>query len=191
MLVWPTLNEGQNSSKSHKNRCPCLSLKWVSKSTLTFQYGESRQNCIFSTLVWPTLHVGQNTFEYHKNTFPWLSLKWVLKSTFKTQFRESWQKCIFSTLVCPTLNEGQNSSKSHKIGVHVYLSNASLNPLSKLNSEKVDKTAYSQPWSYQPWTGAKIAPNIVKIGVHAYLSNGYLNPLSKLNSEKVDKSTYF
>ena len=30
-FVWPSLNEGQNSSKSHKNRCPCLSLKWVSK----------------------------------------------------------------------------------------------------------------------------------------------------------------
>ena len=33
-----TLNEGQNSSKSHKNTCPCLSLEWVSKSTLKFEF---------------------------------------------------------------------------------------------------------------------------------------------------------
>ena len=37
-FVWPSLNEGQNSSKSHKNRCPCLSLKWVSKSTLNLNF---------------------------------------------------------------------------------------------------------------------------------------------------------
>ena len=46
-LVSPTLNEGQNSSKSHKNRCPCLSLKWVSKSTFKTQFLESKQKCIF------------------------------------------------------------------------------------------------------------------------------------------------
>ena len=39
-FVWPSLNEGQNRSKSHKNRCPCLSLKWVSKSTLKFEFWE-------------------------------------------------------------------------------------------------------------------------------------------------------
>ena len=37
-FVWPSLNEGQNSSKSHKNRCPCLSLKWVSKSTSKLEF---------------------------------------------------------------------------------------------------------------------------------------------------------
>ena len=36
-LVLPSSNEGQNSSKYHKNRCPCLSLKWVSKSTSKFE----------------------------------------------------------------------------------------------------------------------------------------------------------
>ena len=77
-----------------------------------------------------------------------------------------------------------------KIGVHAYLSNGYLNPLSKLNSEKVHKSAYFQHWFDQPLTRAKIAPNLIKIGVHAYLSNGYLNPLSKLNSEKVDKSAF-
>ena len=69
-----------------------------------------------------------------------------------------------------------------KTGVHDYLSNGYLNPLSKLNSEKVDKSAYFQPWFDQHWTRAKISPNLIKIGFHAYLSNGYLNPLSKLNS---------
>ena len=91
-MVWQTLNEGQNSFKSHKNRCPCLSLKWVSKSTLKFQYRESRKNCIFSTLVWPTLNDAQNSSKSHINRFPCLSLKWVLKSTSKTKFRETWQK---------------------------------------------------------------------------------------------------
>ena len=43
-FVWPSLNEGQNSSKSHKNRCPCLSLKWVSKSTLKFEFSENGKN---------------------------------------------------------------------------------------------------------------------------------------------------
>ena len=30
-FVRPSLNVGPKSSKYHKNRCPCLSLKWVSK----------------------------------------------------------------------------------------------------------------------------------------------------------------
>ena len=46
-FVWPSLNEGQNSSKSHKNWCPCLSLKWVSKSTLKFEFLENRKNAMF------------------------------------------------------------------------------------------------------------------------------------------------
>ena len=78
-----------------------------------------------------------------------------------------------------------------KIGVHAYLSNGYLNPLSKLNSEKVNKSAYFQPWFDQPCTEANIAPNLINIGVHAYLLNGYLNSLSKLNSNKVDKSASF
>ena len=74
----------------------------------------------------------------------------------------------------PTLNEVQNKSKSHKIGVHAYFSNGYLNPLSKINPEKVDKSAYFQPWFDQAWMTTNITPNITKIGVHAYLSNGYL-----------------
>ena len=69
-----------------------------------------------------------------------------------------------------------------KIGAHAYVSNGYLNPLAKLNSKKVVKSAYFQPWFDQPRTWEKIAPNLIKIGVHAYLSNRYLNPLSKLNS---------
>ena len=56
-----------------------------------------------------------------------------------------------------------------KIGVHPYLSNGYLNPLSKLNFEKVDKNAYFQSWLEQPRTRAKIAPNHIKIAVHDYL----------------------
>ena len=75
---------------------------------------------------------------------------------------------------------------NHKqIGVHAYISNGYLNPLSKLNFNNVDNSAYFQPWFEQPSTRAKIAPNIIKISVHAYLSNGYLNPFSKLNSKKL------
>ena len=37
-LGFPTLNEGQNSSKYHKNKRPCLSLKWVSKSTFKIYF---------------------------------------------------------------------------------------------------------------------------------------------------------
>jgi len=76
-----------------------LSLKCVSKYTIKFLLGESRQKCIFSTLVWPTLNEDQNTSKSHINRCPWLSLKWEPKSTFKTQFWESQQKCIFSMLV--------------------------------------------------------------------------------------------
>ena len=61
------------------------------------------------------------------------------------------------------------------IGVHACLSNGYLKPLSKVNSEKVEKSASSQPWFDQPLTMAKIAPNLIKTVVHAYLSNGYLN----------------
>ena len=73
-----------------------------------------------------------------------------------------------------------------KLGVHAYLSNWYLNPLLKLNCEKVDKSAYFECWF--DLTSAKTTPNLIKIGVHAYLSNGYINPVSKLNSEKIDKS---
>ena len=122
---------------------------------------------------------------------PCLFVKWVHQSTFKTQFRESRQKCIFATLVLPTLNEGQNSSKSHKNRCAclslkwVYISTLNF------NSEKVDKSAYFEPWIDQPSTRAKIARNLIKIVFHAYVSNRYLNPLSKLNSEKVEKVNLF
>ena len=62
-----------------------------------------------------------------------------------------------------------------KIGVHAYISNGYLNPLSKFNSEKVNKRAYFKPWFDQTSTMAKIAPNLKKIGVHAYLSHGCQN----------------
>ena len=61
----------------------------------------------------------------------------------------------------------------------------------KFNSEKVDKSAYIQPWHDLPRTREKIAPNLIKIVVHAYLSNGYLNEISKRNLEKVEKSAAF
>ena len=168
-MVWPTLNEGQNNYKYHKNRCPWLPLKWVSKSTLSFQFWESRQKCIISTLVWPTLNEGQNSSKYHKHKCPYISLKWVPKSTFKTQFRDTRQKCIFSTLVWPTLNEVQNNSKSHKNGCPCLSLKWVLNSISKLNSEKVDSTASFQHWFELPWTRAKRDPNLIKRGVHAYL----------------------
>ena len=75
--------------------------------------------------------------------------------------------------------------------VPAHLLNGYLNPLLKLNSGKVKKSAYFQPWFYQTKMRAKIAPNIIKICVQAYLSNGYLNPLSKLNSDKFNKSASF
>ena len=37
-----------------------------------------------------------------------------------------------------------------KIGDDAYLSNGYLNPLSKLNSKKIDKSAGFQPWFEQP-----------------------------------------
>ena len=115
-----------------------ISHKWVSKYTLKFQFQESWQKCIFSTLQ-PTLNEGQNNSKSHKNRCPCLSLKWVPKSVLKTQFWESRQKCIFSTLVRLALNAGKIAPIPIKIGVHTYLSNGYLNPLSKLNFEKVEK----------------------------------------------------
>ena len=53
--------------------------------------------------------------------------------------------------------------------------NGYLNELLNFNSEKVDKSAYLQPWFDHPWLRAKIAPNLIKIGVNAYIWNGYLN----------------
>ena len=78
-----------------------------------------------------------------------------------------------------------------KIVFNSYLSNGYLNPLSILNSKKLDKSAYFQPWFDQPRMWFKITPNLIKIGVHAYLSNGYLSAFSKLYFKKLDKSAYF
>ena len=78
-----------------------------------------------------------------------------------------------------------------KIGVHAYISNRYLNQLSSFNSDKIDKSAYFQPWFDQSWMTDKITQNIIKISVHAYVSNGYINLHSKLNSKKVDKSASF
>ena len=128
-LVWPTLNEGKDKSKSHKNRCPCLFVKWVSKSTLKFEYRESRQNCLFSTLVWPALNKGQNSFKSHKNRCPCLSLKWVSKSTLKFQFREIRQKCIFSTLFDQPWARSKIAPNLIRIDILAYLSNGYLNLL--------------------------------------------------------------
>ena len=128
------LNEGKIAPKSIKNRCPCLSLKWVPKSTFKTQFWKSRQQCIFSTLVWPTLNEGQNSSKSHKNRYPCLCFKWVSKSTLKFNF------------------------------------------------EKFVKSAYFQPWFKQPWTRAKIAPNLIKIGFHAYFSSWYIGPKSTLKN---------
>ena len=46
-FVWQSLNEGQNSSKSHENRCRCLYLKWVYKSTFKFEFWEIEKNATF------------------------------------------------------------------------------------------------------------------------------------------------
>ena len=146
---------GKNSSKSHKNRCPCLSLKWVPKSTLKFDFREIWQKCIFSTLVWPSLNEGQNSSKSHRNRCPCLSLKWLPKSTFQMQFWEIWQKCIFSTLVWTTWMRSKITPNFIKTSIHAYFSNAHLNPLSNFNFEKVDKSASFQPLYDQPGTSAK------------------------------------
>ena len=78
-----------------------------------------------------------------------------------------------------------------KIVVHASLSNGYLNLLSKINFEKVDKSASFEPWFDQPWTMAKIAPHLIEIGVYAYLSNGYLNQLSNFDLRKSTKVHIF
>ena len=114
----------------------------------------------------------------------------ISKSTLKFHLWKYWQKCVFSNFVWQQWTRTKIDPNLIKINVDAYLSNGYLNPLSKLNSEKVEKVAYFKPWFEQPWTSTKIAPNLIKISVHAYLSNMYRNPLSKLNSEKVNKSTF-
>ena len=48
------------------------------------------------------------------------------------------------------LDEGKIAPNLIKIDVDTYLSNGYLNPLSKLNSDKVNKSAYFQPRLEQP-----------------------------------------
>ena len=105
-LVWSTLIKGQDSSKSHKNRCPCLSLKWVSKSSLNFQFRESRQKWKFSTLVSQTLNAGQNNSKSYKNRCLCLSLKWASKSTLKFQFQKKSTKVHIFNLGLTKLEQG-------------------------------------------------------------------------------------
>ena len=113
-----------------------------------------------------------------------LSRNWVLKVDLGTHLRDDHGHLFlwYWELFWPFLI---------KIGFHAYISNRYLNTIAKLNSKKVNKSAYFQPWFDQPWTTTKIAPNLIKIDVCAYLSNGYINPLSKLNSKKVKKSASF
>ena len=128
-IGFTNLEWGKNSSKSHKYRCPCLSLKWVSKSTFKTQFWESRQKCLFSTLVsqpWTRAKITPNLI---KNRCPCLSLKWEFKSTLKFQFRKSRQKCIFSTLVWQPWTRAKITPNLIKIGFHAYVSNGYLNPL--------------------------------------------------------------
>ena len=99
-----------------------------------------------------------------------------LNILFKTQFQETWQKWIFLNLVWPTLKKCKNSSKYHK-NRFPYLSLKWVPNSTFDNFEKVNKSASFQTWFDQPWTRAKITPNLIKISVHAYLSNGYLNLL--------------
>ena len=104
----------KNSSKSHKNRCPCLSLNGYLNPRSKLNSDKVDKSAYFQTLFdqsWTRAKIARNLI---KIGGPWLSLKWVPKSTFKTQFWESWQKCIVSTLVWQTLNEGQNRFKYHK-----------------------------------------------------------------------------
>ena len=128
-LDWPILNAGQNNSKSHKNRCPCLSLKWVSKSTLKFQFQESWQKCIFYTLVWPTLNEGQNSSKSHKNRFPCLCLKWVPISTLKLNSEKVDKTSYFQPLFDQPSTKAKIPQNLIKIGVHAYIQTGYLNPL--------------------------------------------------------------
>ena len=128
-LVWPTLNEGQNNSKSRKNRWPCLSLKRVSKSTLKFQLRESRQKCIFSSLFDQPLtrakiatnliKIGFHVYlsNSYLNPLSKLNLEKVDDSAyFQPWFGQPWTRAEI------TLN-------LIKIGFHAYLSNGYLNLL--------------------------------------------------------------
>ena len=89
-FVWPSLNECQNSSKSHKNRCPCLFLKWLSKSTLKFEFFRKWKKCNVLGLgltkfdrgpKWLTIPKKSTCRDYLSNRVP--------KYSFKFQFRES------------------------------------------------------------------------------------------------------
>ena len=88
----------------------CL-LKWVPKSTFTFQYWKSRQKRMSSTLVWPSLIKGPNSSKSHKNRFPCLSLKWVSKFTLKFEFREIGKNAMFLAFVWPRSKMVYNPQK--------------------------------------------------------------------------------
>ena len=144
-MVWPTLNAWQNSSKSHKYRCPCLSLKWVPKSTFKTQFQESRQKCISSTLVLPSLHDGRNSSKSHKNRCPCQYFKWVskLKCTLGYQIliSRNLSKVKLHHAVSPRLGlKGVKIAQNMaKVLVHACLSNRHLSLWSNFNSKKLLK----------------------------------------------------
>ena len=161
-MVCQTLNEGQNSSKSHKNKWPGLSLKWVSKSTLKFQFRESWKKRIFWTLLWTMLKEGQNSFESHKNMsiHAYMSNRY-LNLLSKRNSENVDKSAYFQTWFDYPWTREKVAPNLIKIGV-AYLSNGYLNQLSKLNSNKGDKSAYFQPWFDQSWTRSKATTNLIK-----------------------------
>ena len=178
-MVWQTLNEGQNSSKSHNNRCPCLSLKWVLKSTLKTQFWESWKKCIVSTLAWATLNEGQNSSKSHKNRCPFLSLKSVPKSTFKFHFWKSQQSAYFQLLFDHSCRRAKIALNLIKISVHAYLWNGYLNLLQNLNLKKWEICNVLGLHLTKFDGGPKWLAIPKKSTCRDYLSNGYLNTVSK------------
>ena len=148
-LVWLTLNEGQNSSKSHKNRYSCLCLKWLSKSTLKIQFWESKKKCIFSTLVWPTLNEAKIAPNLIK-----IGVHAYLSNGYLNQLsKHNSEKIDKSGYFQPRFDQPWTRSKIApnmiKIGVHAYLSNS----CACLSLKWVNKPTFkTQFWeSQQKW----------------------------------------
>ena len=120
------MKEGPNSSKFHKNRCPCLSVRWVPKTTFKTQFRKSRQKCIFWTLVWPTLNekkIAPNLLKigvdaYLSNVY----LNWLSKVNSKKGDKSAY----FQPLFDQPWTWAKIAPNIIKIGVHAYLSNGSF-----------------------------------------------------------------
>ena len=128
-LVWPTLHEGQNSSTYHKNRCPCLSLKWVPKFTFKNEFWESWQNFFFSTLVdqpWMRSNTTPNIIKIGVHAY--LS-NGYLNSHWKPNSEKVDKSAYFQTLFEQPWTWNKIAQDIIEIGVHAYLSNGYLNPV--------------------------------------------------------------